>query len=106
MLAQHTHGMEATDILTMFPGSRIVCNVCRADSTDAYCDGCAKMTEKDSGRPYKWTKCDTCDEHYLGVQTSKKCRRHRCEGTRIVCEVQPAKPKAKPKKARREMVAA
>lgn len=103
----HTRGMEVTEILALFPGSRTVCNVCHADSTDAYCGNCTKLTEKDSGRAIKWTACDTCGQHYLGVHTSKKCRRSRCDGQRVICEIQPAKPKkAKPKKARREMVAA
>jgi len=107
MAGLHTHGMEITDLLAAFPGSTIVCKVCRASATDAYCSACSKLTEKDTGRPIKWTECDTCGEHYLGVSTSKKCRRYACDGKRVICEVQPAKPKkAKPKKARPAMATA
>lgn len=104
MTLPHTHGMEMTDLLTAFPGSKIVCRVCLADATDAYCDNCTKLTEKETGRPIKWTECDKCGTHYLGVHTSKRCLM-RCDGKRVICEVQPAK-KPKPKKARRQMVAA
>jgi len=100
--------MEITDLLAAFPGSKLVCRVCQADATDAYCDNCTKLTEKDTGRALKWTECDTCGTHYLGVHTSKKCfARFGCDGKRVICEVQPAKPKkAKPKKARPAMTAA
>ncbi|NCX33707.1 MAG: hypothetical protein EBX09_06645 [Actinobacteria bacterium] len=99
--------MEVTEILALFNGSNVVCNVCHARSTDAYCARCTKLTEKDTGRPYKWTACTKCGEHYLGVQTSKKCLRITCDGKREICEVQPSKPaKPKPAKKSRQVIQA
>lgn len=107
----HTCGMEATDLLTAFPGSKFVCRVCLADATDAYCDNCANLATYHIGdsakKPKKWTECDKCGSHRLGVHTSKKCYRHKCDGEFVVSEIQPTfVKKTKKKKVRREMVAA
>jgi len=94
--------METAEILAAFPGSTLVCRVCGANASSAYCDNCTNLTKKDTGRPLKWTECDKCGTHYLGVHASKKCMMHDCDGRRTICEVQPAKPK----KVRREMATA
>lgn len=107
MKPRHTDGMEITALLEAFPGSHLICKVCGQTANDAYCDGCIRLTQKQTGRPIKWTECDKCGTHYLGVHTSKKCLMTPCDGKRVICEVQPTQPKKdKPKKTRREKVAA
>lgn len=115
MTLPNTHGMEHDELLTLvmdaFPGSKIVCRVCRADATDAYCENCTGLTTFHIGesakKPKKWTECDKCGSFRLGVHASKKCYGHKCDGEFVVSEIQPTfVKKAKKKKARREMVAA
>jgi hypothetical protein len=97
-------------IADIFPGSRFVCRICRADTVDAYCHNCTELATYHIGdsarKPKKWTECDKCGTPRLGVHTSKTCYGHDCGGTFVVAEVQPTWVKKPAKKARPRIVEA